>query len=481
MFVAHRDFAAQRTAMRGFVGRLGMLFAGFAAAPAAGFGGADDAAPLAVRALDEAGSPAFEVLEEAMAGSGIPVDVTGDRLKLQYVVRSIIARQAGDVIELREGEIADLARRGALLPLTAHVVDLRPPRDTFAWAHGRGQDGEQYAVPWALRPEMLLWNRTWFRRRARDLRAAGLAPRPPRTWDEMLRAAAALTVDTDGDGRLDEFGFALAAKRGPEFGRYHALFVAQLGGKLVEWSEGRWVFDADLNRGRRALRLIRDLHLLAPPECIVSSPSMALKQFHNGRAAMVFAGPEGLNPPPGAPVQRGDIGVAVLPAPAGLASRSCIEMRYLAIPACVRGHRRGAAIRLVRYMSEQPAQQTIASGTDGAAPLLPARAAELHAAGLHLAPELRPFVDGLDYPVPPLPAFVWEGKCAKDWIRELHLPLIVDYRPIDEAVERSYARGNVAISCLISDIGHPSATMTLGMVLVGAVVFVAVAYAVSRR
>jgi multiple sugar transport system substrate-binding protein len=407
----------------------------------------------------------------------------GERLPLEYLGRSIIARQAGDVIELQQAEVDHLARRGALLPLTEHVQDLRPPVETFAWAQGRWRegDGEQYGVPWAARPELLLWNRTTFRRREAELRAAGVSYWPPRTWDEIVKTAKALTVDTDGDGRPEEFGFALAGKSGPEFGHYYSIFVAQLGGTLVERAEGRWVFDSDQERGRRALRFILDLKKAAPPESIVSDPGDALRQFHSGRAAMVIAGPEGLFPYPGSHVKASEIGVADLPAPAGLRARSCVELRYLAISAYVRGSRREAALEVLRFAAGLSGQRIVAEGVDGVRPLVPVRAAEVRGSPFRVDTTLQPFVNALRHPVPPLPAFLWRGKCSKDWIRALHLPLLFDHQSVDEAVERSYRRGNVAISCLESDIGHPSVTMTLGMAVVGMLVFVVVAYAVSRR
>ena len=59
-------------------------------------------------------------------------------------------------------------------------------------------DGGIYAVPWKTNPMMLMYNVDW-------LAEAGVAP--PRTYSELIEALRRLARDTDGNGRLDRWGF----------------------------------------------------------------------------------------------------------------------------------------------------------------------------------------------------------------------------------------------------------------------------------
>lgn len=97
------------------------------------------------------------------------------------------------------------------------------------------------------------------------LKAAGLvdahgAPRPPRDRDEFLRAAAAMKIDADNDGRPEQWGWG--------FGAWNSNFmslVPQFGGRYFD-DEGNPTLDHPGNV--EALQFLVDLlqtHRLAPP------------------------------------------------------------------------------------------------------------------------------------------------------------------------------------------------------------------------
>ena len=62
-------------------------------------------------------------------------------------------------------------------------------------------DGKQVGIPFFGGPNFFVWNKDMFER-------AGLDPdTPPDTWEELITFAKALTIDTDGDGKIDQWGF----------------------------------------------------------------------------------------------------------------------------------------------------------------------------------------------------------------------------------------------------------------------------------
>jgi ABC-type glycerol-3-phosphate transport system substrate-binding protein len=228
------------------------------------------------------------------------------------------------------------------------------------------------------------------------------------------------------------------------------------------------------------MRFLLELQKYAPPECVVTDDDEALRQFRRGETAMVISGPEGLGRV-SAGAEPMQIGVADIPVPAGGERRCHTEFRYVCIPAFVRGERAAAALELVKFMAGSRAQEIVARGVDDDTPVISIRSELLAGDWYERRLALRVFAAALDHAAPVAPAFVWEGKCAKDWLNGIHSPLIGDSRGVDEVMAVAQEKGDQALSCLFTDIGHPSWTIRLGMSLVAVLIFVAVAYAVSRR
>ena len=450
-----------------------------------GCGDSPDVAELTFRTLAAPGSDEYRVLERVLetfhkdkASRGIRVTLVGDRQKLEYVLRNLIARRSADVVEVRAGEVAFLASRGAVESFPAYCMLRARECHRAAWRWGV-LNQELYAIPWAARPKLLLYDKGALGR----VRGADAAP--PRTWDELLRVAARLREQADEEGAEGVYPFALAAKRSVDLGRHFATFLSQLGPPLLEEREGRWAFNIDHRAGRAAMRFLLHLRQSAPPECVVSGDKAALDQFHSGRAAMVLAGPEGLWIDPDRERQM-DIGVARVPVPGPRAASRCdVGLRYVVVPAFLRGARKEAAVRLAKFMAGEEAQEIVREGVGGATPMIPVRRAVLAGEWYRRRPELGAFAAALDHAAPVVPWFAWEGKCSKDWIGGLHSLLIQYGEPgeqkVNDVAALTQTRGDQALSCLHTRIGHPSATMTLGMSIVGVLVFIAVAYAASRH
>jgi multiple sugar transport system substrate-binding protein len=82
-------------------------------------------------------------------------------------------------------------------------------------------DGQTYGLPWIAQPVVVYFNRGLFD-------AAGMDyPEPGWTWDDFTEMARALTLDTDGDGAVDQWGFTNNGWPPPY------IFVWQAGGELI--------------------------------------------------------------------------------------------------------------------------------------------------------------------------------------------------------------------------------------------------------
>ncbi len=443
----------------------------------------EDRTTLTVQTLAAADSHHYRLLEAALAEfmkehPKIEVKLIGERLKLDYLMRSIVALTSADVIEVDSGEIPFLATRGALADLTPYCISLREKCTSTAWMARVGtSDKRFYAIPWAALPTLLLYNKDAFR-------AAGLREHaPPETWDDLRWTAEKLTRDIDGDGKTDTYGFAFAAKNSVDLGRHFATLMAQLGRPLLSREEGRWAFRMDTEQGRRATKFLLALQKVALPECVVTDNERAIEQFNSGVAAMVFASPAGLacGEENG---ERLEVGVAPMPRPKEGIALSDVSFRHFAVPAFVEGERKAAAIKLATFMAGSKAQKLVAHGVEGCVPAISIRN-EFLEDDVYKQPRLSAFADTIDRTTPRItptfPSLIWEGKCSEDWLGWIHSVLVDDRRTVDEVVVIAQRKGNQALSCLYGVIGHPSLTMQLGMITVGILVFVAVAYVVARR
>ncbi|WP_235988923.1 ABC transporter substrate-binding protein [Aquibacillus kalidii] len=136
----------------------------------------------------------------------IPADNYATKLKA-----AITGKKIPDVFYIAPGEVRAYANSKVLLDLTEHVENSDAINLDNMWEYGFDSfryDGETqgagsiYALPKDVGPFALGYNKTM-------LEKAGV-PLPdkdkPMTWDEFIKAAQAVTKDTDGDGEIDQFG-----------------------------------------------------------------------------------------------------------------------------------------------------------------------------------------------------------------------------------------------------------------------------------
>jgi multiple sugar transport system substrate-binding protein len=156
-----------------------------------------------------------------------------------------------DVILLNYRRYGAFAARGVLEPLGPYLERSRVIRETdffdqalepFRW------QGTLTCIPQNLSSLVVYYNRDLFDR-------AGV-PRPTEdwTWDDFLQAARALTRDTRGSGRVDQYGL------GTEVSIFRlAPFVWQNGGELVDDPRAPTRLTLDAPRTREAMQWFVEL------------------------------------------------------------------------------------------------------------------------------------------------------------------------------------------------------------------------------
>jgi multiple sugar transport system substrate-binding protein len=142
-----------------------------------------------------------------------------------------------------------------------------------------------YALPMEATSLALVYNRDIFRRAGLD------ADDPPENWDEMLEIARRLTVDADGDGQIDLWGFYVPVY--PASGNLNIWmvlqwtpFLWQAGGHIIDETQSRVLYNSDA--GEQALTFWKTLHREVNTQGFGLAHDVA---FASGRVAMILDGP----------------------------------------------------------------------------------------------------------------------------------------------------------------------------------------------
>ncbi len=192
----------------------------------------------------------------------------------QKLTAAITAKTVPDVAQM--GGAPTLGESGAVV----NVGDLMAAADKTAiydgfWEYNKYK-GAIVSMPFNNSVPLLYYNKDLFK-------AAGLDPeKPPATWDELVTAAKALTKDTDGDGKIDQWGFNTHT----DTHWYFSAMVMQNGGKILSDDGKKVIYNSP--EGVEALQFWGDLvnkhkvmpanqHAQTAPDFVAGKIGMAMR------------------------------------------------------------------------------------------------------------------------------------------------------------------------------------------------------------
>jgi multiple sugar transport system substrate-binding protein len=194
-------------------------------------------------------------------------------IKLQYQTANwnvatqtfIAASQAGnppDVLGAQSQDNQPLANAGYVADLGQFKYDEWDDFNQAVLREACSVDGKIVAMPVYLTSTGLGYNK--------QLTAAAGIKEPPKTWDDLIAAGKAVTKDTRGTGRPNQWGFGveLSAASTPNPVSFTMPMIRSLGGVIVD-KEGRGLMDTAEHR--KIAKLIQDLyhqHKILAPESL---------------------------------------------------------------------------------------------------------------------------------------------------------------------------------------------------------------------
>ncbi len=201
--------------------------------------------------------------------------------------------------------------------------------------------GHIYIIPYSLDVRLLYYRKDL-------LEQAGFSG-PPETWNEMVDYAQALTKDLDGDGNIDQWGFASICLPGQVFNTYTFFdFLFQKGGSVFS-GDGRPAFNSD--GGVEALQFMVDLrnkYKVMPPDVITYDNNEIHEGFLSGKFAMVNHWPYLLGMSVDTAVD-GKIGYAYEAKPPGGRSATVFNRWGFGIPKM--SENKQTALELIKYVT----------------------------------------------------------------------------------------------------------------------------------
>jgi arabinogalactan oligomer / maltooligosaccharide transport system permease protein len=228
-----------------------------------------------------------------------------------------------------------------------------------------------------------------------------LLPAPPATTDEMIRLGRELTRDTDGDGRVDQYGLTWNYTE-PFF---FVPWIAGFGGKFFDDARGP---DLDTPAVREAfafIRGLRDTHKIVPKE---SDYETANALFKDGKAAMLVNGDWSWGDYKAAKV---DFGIAPLPkvSSTGLWPSPLVSTKAYSLNINLREEQRDLALKLLRHLTGPETQRLFADKVSALPSRLTVRKLPAVASDPLLSASATILAKGSPMPIVPEIRAVWDS------------------------------------------------------------------------
>lgn len=140
--------------------------------------------------------------------------------------------------------------------------------------------GKTYGFPFLPDAMVFCFNKEMFAK-------AGLS-KPPRTWEEVYEYGKKLTIDNDGDGEMDQYGFALMAGGKIQTMCTYSALLFGYGGRFFD-EELNPQFSSDTSV--EAMKMFIKLLDVAPPGALEADIGEAVNQMAQGQTAMMLQWP----------------------------------------------------------------------------------------------------------------------------------------------------------------------------------------------
>lgn len=199
------------------------------------------------------------------------------------ILTAVSSGDAPDVLNIGNTWAASLQETGAFVPFEGEDLDAVGGEERYvstSFATGGAEGQPPTSVPLYGLSYALFYNPTMFEEAGID--------EPPATWDEFVEVANELTTDTDDDGEIDQYGFALEGGNERENSHMAFIFGQQQGGAL--WGEAGPTFSSDeqVTAVKEWVDLMAEEEVVDPSSAEFTDGTQGIGDFVDERAAMII-------------------------------------------------------------------------------------------------------------------------------------------------------------------------------------------------
>ncbi len=219
------------------------------------------------------------------------VTIQGEYVPSSELDSKILVANAGgvhyDIILVNNSSVATFAKAGVLADMTDYAErDGYDMEEIFvpALAQASRYEDKIYGFPWNTDTRLLAVNATM-------LAEAGINDMPE-TMEDMLTIAEAVTKDLDGDGSIDQYGYALNIARTTPCVYFQGIWMASNGVHVYDDGdvEGQYVCNMDSPEGIEYFQWVVDMAQYIPNDLISYDNDMLDNAFCTGKFAMCTFG-----------------------------------------------------------------------------------------------------------------------------------------------------------------------------------------------
>ena len=240
-------------------------------------------------------SPAGDIIREQLARyeelhpnvkielQAVPTADRNDKL-----MAMILGGEMPDIVHMNEEGLATFTPMNCLEPLNEYLEADEDLSEQLipAMVDMTTKDGLIYAIPHFASTHVLLYNADHFR-------ATGLDPDdPPETWAELVDYAKKLTVDTDGDGEIDQWGMGIMGAKVVSINYRYWWLLWGAGGDILNEDMTASLLDSEASE--KAIEFYTNLYLkekVVPPGVTDVDYTTVINDFTAGKTSMTVDGP----------------------------------------------------------------------------------------------------------------------------------------------------------------------------------------------
>jgi len=210
----------------------------------------------------------------------------------KYTVESAAGR-APDVFHVHAFSLPMFFSKGYAKDLTP-FIEKEGPGFLDAWyplpLQLMKHDGKVHAMPGDYMTMVLFYNTNIFKVAGLDI------DNPPKTFDQFLDYAKKMTRDTNGDGKVDQWGFGTVGAKSPGFSLRFGPFLWSFGGDYLTPDMKHSALDSP--EAKEAFRFFVELYTkykVVPPGLTAMNPQEVRTQMAQKKVAMIMG--SGWTPP----------------------------------------------------------------------------------------------------------------------------------------------------------------------------------------